>query len=87
MYRILTDARQGRAPPATRVFDLLGGGTRLNFAEVLDSTSDGVKETLYDVEQDGFQLEFWPSRFPLRRAADAILILNQPTPITLLPVN
>jgi hypothetical protein len=87
VYTILTDARQGHDQPATRVFDLLGGGTRQNFAEVLDSTSDAVKEPLYDVEQDGFQLEFWPSRFPLRRAADAMLILNQPTPITLLPVN
>jgi hypothetical protein len=87
VYTILSDARQGRAQPATRVFELLGGGARQNFAEVLDSTSDAVKEPLYDVEQDGFQLEFWPSRFPLRRAADAMLILNQPTPITLLPVN
>jgi hypothetical protein len=55
-----------------------------NFAIALDSTTDRVREPLYNVEQDGFQLEFRPSRFPLRRAVDAMLILNSTTPITLL---
>jgi hypothetical protein len=36
------------------------------------------------VDQDGFELQFWPSRFPLRKAADAMLVLTHATPITLL---
>jgi len=53
-------------------------------AVALDSTTDAVREPLYDVEQEGYSLEFWPSRFPLRTAADAMIILRQAHPITLL---
>jgi hypothetical protein len=82
VYTILTDARQGDARAATRVFDRLSGRSTQNFAIALDSTTDAVREPLYDVEQEGFALEFWPSRFALRQAADAMLILNRTTPIT-----
>jgi hypothetical protein len=84
VYTILTDARQDDTHPATRVFDRLANDSAGNFAEPLDSSTDAVAEPLYDVEQDGFQLEFWPSRFHLRKAADAILVLNHSRPITLL---
>jgi hypothetical protein len=84
VYTILTDAQQGGGHPATRVFDRLARESSRNFAESLDSTTDDIKEPLYDVEQDGFELEFWPSRFALRQAADAMLILNHSTPITVL---
>jgi len=46
--------------------------------------TDVVREPLYDVEQEGFHLEFWPSRFPLRSAVDAMLVLERPSPITLI---
>jgi hypothetical protein len=84
VYTILADARQGDTHPATRVFARLAASSAENFVETLDSTTDDVKEPLYDIEQDGFQLEFWPSRFALRTAADAMLVLNHATPITLL---
>jgi len=82
VYTILTDARQADTQPATRMFQRLAGTSGANFATVLDSTTDDVREPLFDVDQEGFTLEFWPSRFPLRQAADAMLILNRTTPIT-----
>lgn len=85
VYTILTDAEMQNSRPATRAYEQLARDSARNFAEPLDSTTDDIKEPLYDVEQEGFALEFWPSRFPLRRAADAMLVLNHPTPITLLP--
>lgn len=84
VYTILTDARQAESHAATRMFDRLAGTSSGNFAVALDSTTDEVREPLYDVEQDGFQLEFWPVRFPLRTAVDAMLILNRTTPITVI---
>jgi hypothetical protein len=84
IYTILTDARQADGHPATRMFDRLASINEDNFAVALDSTTDSVREPLYDVEQDGFQLEFWPARFPLRKAVDAMVILNRTTPITVL---
>jgi len=78
-------ARQGDAHPATRMFERLSPEEpERNFAVTLDSTTDEVREPLYDVDQEGFRLEFWPSRFALRRAVDAMLILNRTTPISLL---
>jgi hypothetical protein len=50
----------------------------------LDSATDAVREPLYDVEQQDYHLEFWPSRFALRTAADAMLVLTRTTPIRLL---
>ena len=85
VYSILTDARQQGGQPATRMFDHLAPVARDNFAVALDSTTDTVREPLYDVEQDGFELEFWPSRFPLRTAVDAMFVLNETSPITPLP--
>jgi hypothetical protein len=82
IYTILTDARQANDRPATRMFDRLAGLSGRNFAMPLDSTTDVVREPLYDVEQEGFALEFWPSRFALRKAVDAMVILNRTTPIT-----
>lgn len=87
IYTVLTDARSVGNHGATRMFDHLTGGSSENFAVALDSTSDGVREPLYDVEQDGFQLEFWPSRFALRTAVDAMLVLNRATPITIIDGN
>jgi hypothetical protein len=84
IYTILTDARQAGGHPATRMFDRLASTSPGNFAISLDSTTDAVREPLYDVEQGGFQLEFRPARFALRSAVDAMVILNQPTPITVL---
>jgi hypothetical protein len=84
VYTIVSDARQEGGHPATRIFERLAENSGQNFAMVLDSTTDAVREPLYDVEQEGFALEFWPSRFPLRRSADAMVILNRATPITLI---
>jgi hypothetical protein len=84
VYTILTDARQVGDHGATRMLDHLAGASGGNFAVALDSTSDRVRDPLYDVEQEGFQLEFWPSRFALRTAVDAMLILNRTTPITVI---
>jgi hypothetical protein len=84
VFTILTDASHVEGHGATRMLDYLSRASSENFAVVLDSTSDSVREPMYDVEQEGFQLEFWPSRFPLRSAADAMLILNRTTPITLI---
>ena len=84
VYSILTDAPQEDGRPATRVYDLLARRGRGSFATQLDSTTDVVREPVYDVEQEGFHLEFWPSRFPLRHAVDAMLVLDRPSPITLI---
>ena len=59
VYTILTDARQAGANPATRMFDRLSPEEpESNFAVMLDSTSDEVREPIYDVDQEGFRLEF-----------------------------
>jgi hypothetical protein len=84
VYSILSDSRQTGAHGATRMFDHLAGSSASNFAVALDSTTDVVEEPLYGMEQEGFGLKFWPSRFPLRRAVDAMLVLNRTTPITLI---
>jgi hypothetical protein len=84
VYTVLADARAFGNRGATRMFEHLAGDAAGNFAVALDSTSDSVREPLYDVEQEGFQLEFWPSRFALRTAVDAMLILNRTTPITII---
>jgi hypothetical protein len=82
VYTILTDAKQAGAHPATRVFEYLARSTEQNFAVSLDSTTDVVQEPLYDIDQEGFELEFWPSRFAFRHAVDAMVILNRTTPTT-----
>lgn len=82
IYTILTDARQDGGHGATRVFDQLAVRRGDDFAVALDSTSDGVAEPLHDVAQEGYALEFWPARFPLRRAADALVLLLRPTAVT-----
>lgn len=84
IFSILTDARQLQTHGATRMLDYLAGDSGGNFAVALDSTTDRVREPLYEVEQEGFRLEFWPSRFPLRMAVDAMLVLNRTTPITII---
>jgi hypothetical protein len=85
VYTVLTDARQANGRGATRVFDLLAGARPTgNFVVPLDQSTDAVAEPLYDVEEQGYHLEFWPSRFPIRLAADAMLVLNDARPITLL---
>jgi hypothetical protein len=84
VYTILSDARQTAGHAATRVFDHLAGFSGENFAVALDSTTDTVREPLHNVEQDGFSLEFWPAKFALRRAVDAMVVLNRTTPIKLI---
>jgi hypothetical protein len=85
VYTVLTDARQESGRGATRVFELLSAEyPGRNVAVPLDSATDAVREPLYDVEQQDYHLEFWPSRFALRTAADAMLVLTRTTPIRLL---
>ena len=82
VFSILTDARQDGGHGATRVFDALAAGRSDNFAVALDTTSDAVRDPIWDVEQEGYHLEFWPSRFPLRTAVDALIVLTRTRPIT-----
>ena len=84
VYTILTDARQEGGHAATRMFDHLARSARDNFAIALDSTTDAVRQPLHDVDQEGFQLQFWPARFALRTAVDAMVLLNRTNPITLI---
>jgi hypothetical protein len=85
VYSILTDARQDDGRAATRVFDLLAPRyPGLNVAIPLDSTTDAIREPLYDIEQEGYHLEFRPSRFAFRSAVDAMVVLNRTTRITLI---
>jgi hypothetical protein len=85
VYSILTDARQtAGGPAATRVFDHLAHTSTGNFAVVLDSTTDIVPEPMHGVRQEGFSLEFRPARFPLRRAVDAMIVLNRATRVELI---
>lgn len=83
MYTILSDARQDDASTATRLFVPL---SRLqpdgNFIILLDADTDDVREPLTDIREDGYALRFRPARFPIRSAADAMLVLNRTTPIT-----
>jgi hypothetical protein len=85
VYTVLSDARQESGHGATRVFDALAAADpNGNFVVPCDAAADSIPEPLYDVEEQGYHLEFWPSRFPISRAADAMLVLNRATPITLL---
>lgn len=82
VFSILTDALQDGGHGATRVFDALAAGRHDNFAVALDTASDRVREPIWDVEQEGYHLEFWPSRFPLRTAVDAMIVLTRARRIT-----
>ena len=85
IYTVLCDALMDGGHGATRVFDAMAAGPGPAASAIaLDSTTDTVREPVYDVEQEGYSLEFWPSRFALRTAADAMIILRQTHPITLL---
>jgi hypothetical protein len=85
VYTILSDALQDGGHGATRVFDVLEPAAQgRDVAVALDTATDAVREPVYDVEQEGYSLEFWPSRFPLRTAADAMILFSRPRPITLL---
>jgi hypothetical protein len=85
VYTILSDALQDGGHGATRVYDALAAGAGgAGFAVDLDSTTDTVREPLYDVEQEGYSLEFRPSRFAIRTAADAMILFPRARPITLI---
>jgi hypothetical protein len=85
IYTILSDAMLDSGHGATRVFDAMAAGPGpASLAIALDTTTDAVREPLYDVEQEGYSLEFWPSRFPLRTAADAMILFRRAHAITLL---
>jgi hypothetical protein len=83
VYAILVDARQADGHGATRVFDLLAAqAVNRNFAVVLGAETDSVARPMYDIESEGYHLAFWPDRFPLRRAVDAMIVLGRASPIT-----
>ena len=89
VYTILTD---GAAPGggldsgATRLCPLaLRAGLAAPFAVMLDSKVDVLREPLVPIAQEGMSLDFVPSRFSLRQAADAYLFLGRFRGITLEP--
>jgi hypothetical protein len=85
VYTVLTDARQRDGEGATRLFDTLARQrARGNYVVALDARSDAIEEPLHEIEESGYRLAFRPSRFRLRTAADAVLVLNETTPLTLL---
>jgi hypothetical protein len=85
VYTILSDALLDSGHGATRVYDALAPRADATGQAVeLDSATDAVREPLYDVEQEGYSLEFWPSRFPIRTAADAMILFPRARPVTLL---
>ena len=85
VYTVLTDARQRGGEGATRLFDTLARQRATgNYVVALDARSDSIEEPLHEIEESGYRLAFRPSRFKLRTAADAVLVLNETTPLTLL---
>jgi hypothetical protein len=83
LYAILVDARQEGGHGATRVFDqLAAGAVGRNFAVVLTADTDAVERPMHDVRADGYHLGFWPERFALRHAVEAMIVLDRTTPIT-----
>jgi hypothetical protein len=83
VFSILTDARQGDGHGATRVFDALAmRATGRNYALTLTSETDSVARPLHEVELEGYRLGFWPDRFALREAVDAMIVLDRATPTT-----
>lgn len=84
VYTIITDARQTSGRGATRVFDQLSAGASGNFAVALDTATDAIRQPMYDIEEEGYRLEFLPTRFPMRTAADAMIVLTRTSPITVL---
>ena len=84
VYTILTDARQDDGHGATRVFDELASHRGGNFATALDVATDSIRQPMYEIAIEGYRLSFWPDRFPLRLAANAMIVLAAATPITLL---
>jgi hypothetical protein len=80
-YTILMDARQEGGLGATRVFDAVHRPGH-NEAFALSVLTDSIAEPLRPVETDGYRLAFWPSRFPLRLAVDAMVALDQTTGLT-----
>jgi hypothetical protein len=85
VYTVLTDARQTGGHGATRLFDTLSHERATgNYIVTLDPRSDAIDEPLREIDEASFRLSFRPSRFALRTAADAMLVLNETTPLTLL---
>jgi hypothetical protein len=82
VYTILTDARQEDGYGATRVFDALAGHGDGNFALALDMATDSIREPMRVVQVEGYRLSFWPERFPLRLAANAMIVLKTASAIT-----
>jgi hypothetical protein len=85
VYTVLTDARQADGEGATRLFDTLSRqrGSE-NYVVALDQRTDAIEEPMHAIEESGYRLAFRPARFPLRTAVDAVLVLNQTTPLTML---
>jgi hypothetical protein len=82
VYTILTDARQEAGHGATRVYDELATRGGENFAVALDVATDSIRQPMYEVAMEGYKLSFWPDRFPLRLAANAMIVLETSSPIT-----
>jgi hypothetical protein len=85
VYTVLTDARQADGEGATRLFDTLSRqrGSE-NYVVALDQRTDAIEEPMHAIEESGYRLAFRPARFSLRTAVDAVLVLNQTTPLTML---
>jgi hypothetical protein len=84
VYTILTDALQEQGHGATRVYDELATRRGENFAVTLDVATDSIRQPMYEVAMEGYKLSFWPDRFPLRLAANAMIVLETSSPITLI---
>ena len=82
-YSIITDARQAEGHGATRVFDELAARSAgRNYAIALTEATDAVERPLHEVDLEGYRLAFWPDRFALREAVDAMIVLDRTSPIT-----
>ena len=85
VYTVLTDARQYDGEGATRLFDTVTRQRATgNFIVALDARTDAIEEPLHAIEESGYRLGFRPARFALGTAADAMLVLNTTSPLTIL---
>lgn len=83
VYSILTDGPLGDGASATRTYDRLAPALAgRNVIVALDAASDADREPVRGVSLEGYELRFEPQAFHLRDAAQAMLVLTRPTPLT-----
>jgi hypothetical protein len=83
VYSILTDGPLGDGASATLTYDRLAPALAgRNVIVALDSASDADGEPVRGVALEGYELRFEPRAFHLRDAAQAMLVLTRPTPLT-----